>query len=191
MAKVSITIKDPKTFNSKVIKHKIVGEAALMDSIVPYIGTLRRKNDHTVVLNLSTDYSLKLKQPNSEAFTPLAQENGEIDLNDTKHAAQFETFLTRTPKIYNVHLSLLKAKSFVNQREEPQLYTFTLQGKQNETVIVEPSILHYKQLTSDSQHTHLRVYIKNPEGLYASFYTGALSFQLRLKAFEDEWYQDV
>ena len=164
-AEVSIMIKDPKTFNSKVIKHKIVGEAALMDSIVPYIGTLRRKNDHTVVLNLPTDYSLELKQPNSEAFTPLAQENGEIDLNDTKHAAQFETFLTRTPKIYNVHLSLLKAKSFVNQREEPQLYTFTLQGKQNETAIVEPSILHYKQLTSDSQHTHLRVDIKNPEGL--------------------------
>ena len=190
-AKVSITIKDPKTFNSKVIKHKIVGEAALMDSIVPYIGTLRRKNDHTVVLNLPTDYSLELKQPNSEAFTPLAQENGEIDLNDTKHATQFETFLTRSPKIYNVHLSLLKAKSFVNQREEPQLYTFTLQGKQNETVIVELSILHYKQLTSDSQHTHLRVDVKNPEGLYPSFYTGALSFQLRLKAFEDEWYQDV
>ena len=189
-AKVSITIKDPKTFNSKVIKHKIVGEA-LMDSIVPYVGTLRHKNDHTVVLKLPTDYSLELKQPDSEAFTPLAQENGEIDLNDTKHASQFETFLTRTPKIYNVHLSLLKAKSFVNQREEPQLYTFTLQGKQNETTIVEPSILHYKQLTSDSQHTHLRVDIKNPEGLYPSFYTGALSFQLRLKAFEDEWYQDV
>ena len=189
-AKVSITIKDPKTFNSKVINHKIVGEA-LMDSIVPYVGTLRRKNDHTVVINLPTDYSLELKQSDSEAFTPLAQENGEIDLNDTKHASQFETFLTRTPKIYNVHLSLLKAKSFVNQREEPQLYTFTLQGKQNETTIVEPSILHYKQLTSDSQHTHLRVDIKNPEGLYPSFYTGALSFQLWLKAFEDEWYQDV
>ena len=184
------TIKNPKTFNSKVIKDKIVGEA-LMDSIVPYVGTLRRKNDHTVVINLPTDYSLELKQPDSEAFTPLAQENGEIDLNDTKHASQFETFLTRTPKIYIVHLSLLKAKSFVNQREEPQLYTFTLQGKQNETTIVEPSILHYKQLTSDSQHTHLRVDIKNPEGLYPSFYTGALSFQLRLKAFEDEWYQDV
>ena len=162
-----------------------------MDSIVPYVGTLRHKNDHTVVINLPTDYSLELKQPDSEAFTPLAQENGEIDLNDTKNASQFDTFLTRTPKIYNVHLSLLKAKSFVNQREEPQLYTFTLQGKQNETTIVEPSILHYKQLTSDSQHTHLRVDIKNPEGLYPSFYTGALSFQLRLKAFEDEWYQDV
>ena len=67
-AKVSIMIKDPKTFNSKVIKHKIVGEPAWMDSIVPYIGTLRRKNDHTVVLNLPTDYSLELKQPNSEAF---------------------------------------------------------------------------------------------------------------------------
>ena len=119
------------------------------------------------------------------------QENGEIDLNDTKQAAQFETFLTRTPKIYNVHLSLLKAKSFVNQREEPQLYMFTLQGKQNESTIMEPSILHYKQLTSDSQHTDLRVDIKNPEGLYPSFYTGALWFQLWLKAFEDEWYQDV
>ena len=47
-AKVSITIKDPKTFNSKVIKHKIVGEAS-MDSIVPYHGMLRHKNDHTVV----------------------------------------------------------------------------------------------------------------------------------------------
>ena len=81
-----------------------------MDSIVPYVGTLRRKNDHTVVINLPTDYSLELKQPDSEAFTPLAQENGEIDLNDTKHASQFETFLTRTPKIYNVHLSLLKSQ---------------------------------------------------------------------------------
>ena len=87
---------------------------------------------------------LELKQQDFEAFTPLVKENGEIDLNDTKHAENFKTFLTQTPKIYNVHLSLLKAKSFVNQREEPQLYTFTLQGKQNETVVVEPSILHYK-----------------------------------------------
>ena len=61
------------------------------------------------------------------------QENGEIDLNDKKHADQFEAFLTRTPKIYNMHLSLLEAKLFVNQREEPRFVHVypSRQGKQN------------------------------------------------------------
>lgn len=188
--KVSIMVKNPKTFNSKAIKYNIVEPT---DSVVqqPYLGMLRRKNNHTIVVNLPTDYTLELKQPHFEAFTPLLQQNGEIDFNDTKHAEKFETFLTRTPKIYSVHLSLLKAKSFLNEREESQLYTFTLSGKQNETIIAEPSILRYKQLTSDSQHTHLRVDIKNPEGLYPSLYTGALSLQLRVKAFEDEWFNDA
>ena len=190
LTKVSFVMKNPKILNSKLIKYNVVEDAA-MEDMVSYIGTLQCKNDHAVVVRLPTNYTLELQQPDLKAFTPLVQENGEIDLNDKKHADQFETFLTRTPKIYNVHLSLLKAKSFVNQREEPRLCTFTLQGRENETIIVEPSILHYKQLTSDSQHTHLKVDIKNPEGHYPSFYTGALSLQLRLKAFEDEWYQDV
>lgn len=190
MTKVSIVIKNPKTFNSKVMKYNVVEESAT-DKIVSYIGTIRCKNDRTVVVNLPTDYTLELKQPNIEAFTPLTPENGEIDLCDIKHAENFKSFFTRTPKIYNVHLSFLKLKSFVNRIEEQRLYTFTLQGRENETLIVEPPILHYKQLTNDSQHTHLRVDIKNPDGLYPSLYTGALSLQLRLKAFEDEWYQDV
>ena len=108
MTKVSIVIKNPKTFNPKVIKPNNV-EEAVTDNIVPYLGTVWRKNDHTVVVNLPTDYVLELKQPDFEAFT-LVKENGEIDLNDTKHAENFKTFLTRTPKIYNVHLSLLTMK---------------------------------------------------------------------------------
>jgi len=141
LTKVSFVIKNPKTLNSKLIKYNVVEDDA-MEDIVPYIGTLQRKNDHAVVVTLPTNYTLELKQPDLEAFIPLVQENGEIDLNDKKHADQFEAFLRRTPKIYNVHLSLLKAKSFVNQKEEPRLCTFTLQGRENETIIVEPAILH-------------------------------------------------
>ena len=147
---------------------------------------------YTVIVDFEPYLHELLNLPRRELFQrlkrkhSLATKKGWIAKNETSGIPGENSI-----KIYNVHLSLLKAKSFVNQKEEPRLCTFTLQGRENETIIVEPAILHYKQLTSDSQHTHLKVDIKNPEGHYPSFYTGALSLQLRLKAFEDEWYQDV
>ena len=51
------------------MKYNVVAESAA-DNTVTYIGTIRCKNEHTVVVNLPTDYTLELKQPNIEAFTP-------------------------------------------------------------------------------------------------------------------------
>ena len=153
-----------------------------------YIGIIEGKHDHTVIVTLPKHYEIELKHHNLNTFTSLLQRDGEIELNHRQHADTFSYFFKRAPKIYSVHLSLLKGKSFLNHQEEQLLCTFALQGDQNETLLVEPDILRYKQLKGDSQHTHLSVDIRNVNGNHPSLYTGALSLQLRLKAFEEDWY---
>lgn len=91
-----------------------------------YIGIIEGKNDHTVIVTLPKHYEIELKYPNLNTFTSLLQRDGEIELNHRQHADMFSSFFKRAPKIYSVHLSLLKGKSFLNHQEEQLLCTFAL-----------------------------------------------------------------
>ena len=130
----------------------------------PHFGTMEGRNDHSIILKLPKWHAIELKQPDSDSFTLLLQ--GGLDLYDSMYEQKFSAFVKQKPKICSAHLSLLKSKSFINQREEQHLCTFALHGNQGETLLVEPNILRYHQLTGDTQHTHLRVDIKNAEGQY-------------------------